>query len=833
MADLDIKIFINELTKTLEKVNNNGSLPSTKILQDLFKNTKTLVENKKKMEADIKKLSDSIKNLDKNSKKESEMVSKEEKILDSEIKISKEETITSTKVSKKQKELSKEYIKAEETLDMFNKQVESLTNEHKSLADSFKLPSLPSIGGAITGALALVAATVGTAYDFIKDLDDVYKNLANNGLFFENGLVGLRKLSTNSVITFGELTDLMKNNAVLFSALGTRGTRAFTENINSISGNIKMMASLGLTFEEATEITASYMDTLRVSGLLQSLSQKEQESAISKYIYELSSYSNFFGKSRDEIAKSAEEILKSPDAILLLQSMTLDRAKRTKAKLDTLATAFSSFDPKFGQDIMKVLFGSLNFTGLANNQETLNAITKLGIFPEINKLVELIKSDSEGSAAEITDLSVKFLESLSKVSTDQLVMLLQGNEDLIPILANLKNRDFEKLRKDLLTATQSQMALETFRNSLRKIYDAFETMGVSLFEKIEPKLEPLFEKFSTYLSGLTDKIFKLVESFDKILSDNPQEREEGIKIIKENLINPLLDLMSKALDSVGGFLSSMIDSVSSNISDFMNKVYEKILDEILPWRLGGKKGPEADLEVKKRFGGLIPNPFGNDFLNPYRFAKGGVISSGNSSSEIQPLDTALSILTDDIGEKTGNELSPIFENFSKYIVDNLITKNESLLREIFGTSKNSNISNNLNVGGDRVTSPRSSSPSMKNTINTNSSNLSNMSSGGGISSSILGAAGMPLASAATAISPMITPHLANFSQEIMTNIENDGFTQTLAITATNIIEKMSNLTEVSKQNLSHMQSLKENAEKLNQETSKLRNSTSMVDRGCE
>lgn len=186
--------------------------------------------------------------------------------------------------------------------------VEQLTSGNVSISnlfDAFK--DLPYGIGKVAEGFSYLAKIQDS---YVKS----YQNLASSGAVFTGSLTDMRLSASKTFLTLDEFSSVVKNNTDVFRSLDgdvTSGVKKFVAIQNSLlapgSEVQKNLAYLGVSSQEAADITLSY---IRSQGSMNKRgldNQKEVTATVSQYAQELTLLSSITGKSREELRKKLDE----------------------------------------------------------------------------------------------------------------------------------------------------------------------------------------------------------------------------------------------------------------------------------------------------------------------------------------------------------------------------------------------------------------------------------------------------------------------------------------------------------------------------------------------
>ncbi len=264
------------------------------------------------------------------------------------------------------------------------------------------------VGATLGGEFGVLVQSAGEA---ALDLDKYSELVAKSG----DLIARLGGGTEAGIVQFRKMTALMKN-----------------EVLNGLS-------NLGISFEEAQEVMASYNRQLIRSGRARGMSEGELVDRTKQYLTHLTAVSRLTGESRKDLEAKAEERRRTAQFESWLSSMDAT----TQAEVNKLFTLFESFG-------MADLAQDMLLSGVPLNEVTGLLATMV---PGANDLfLDLDKAIKNNDPEAIAEFSDKFLQMLAKGE----IQLDQGLKDTMQILAQRGDVGFA----EILTAYNRIRALQ-------------------------------------------------------------------------------------------------------------------------------------------------------------------------------------------------------------------------------------------------------------------------------------------------------------------------------------------------------------------------------------
>ena len=220
------------------------------------------------------------------------------------------------------KELQDAINDTEASLDNLSDSADNASDDIDDLGRSSKRTS-SILSGALSAAvnglaygLGVLTSALTKQFQIAIDLNKAGVNLTSgvDGVATGMGTFGFMAKEIN--LTFGEMADVVKNNAAVMSQYGTLN---FTRVMKGVNEN---MAQFGLTNREGAELLTTYLEAQRQTGLLQRISDQQQLAMTKTAIESTARWARVLGKSREEIEKQSAEAQKSAMAQSYLRSAT-------------------------------------------------------------------------------------------------------------------------------------------------------------------------------------------------------------------------------------------------------------------------------------------------------------------------------------------------------------------------------------------------------------------------------------------------------------------------------------------------------------------------------
>lgn len=187
--------------------------------------------------------------------------------------------------------------------------------------------------------IPIVGEHLATLTQFVDDNINSFRQLAGVGVDFGESIFEVRRQAAVAGISLDAFQTVVANNSEALANFGgnaQKGARAFAQ----VSGNVQsslgpQLSRLGITMEEAGEMTASYLNIQTRVGRAQNMNQAQMSAGAGEYLLQLDRLSKITGKSREALAAELEQNAISP-AMNILYSTLADGGAEIQGTLQVL-----------------------------------------------------------------------------------------------------------------------------------------------------------------------------------------------------------------------------------------------------------------------------------------------------------------------------------------------------------------------------------------------------------------------------------------------------------------------------------------------------------------
>ena len=187
--------------------------------------------------------------------------------------------------------------------------------------------------------IPVVGEHLAVLTQFVDDNIDSFRQLAGVGVDFGESIFEVRRQAAVAGISLDAFQNVVANNSEVLAQFGgnaERGARAFAQVSGGVQANLgPQLSRLGITMEEAGEMTASYLNIQTRVGRTQTMTQGQLTSGAGEYLLQLDRLAKITGKSREALAAELEQNAISP-AMNILYSTLADGGAEIQGTLQVL-----------------------------------------------------------------------------------------------------------------------------------------------------------------------------------------------------------------------------------------------------------------------------------------------------------------------------------------------------------------------------------------------------------------------------------------------------------------------------------------------------------------
>jgi hypothetical protein len=414
------------------------------------------------------------------------------------------------------------------------------------------------------------AAVLNSAVAALEKNIEAHKNLSNVGATFGGDLNALRATSNKTYLTMEQFGKVVGDNSDILATFrgGVQaGTESFarTQNILLARGSETgaMMANLGVSFEEAAQMTAFLMRSQGSMNKDRQMTEAQLAQATANYAAELTGLSNLTGQSRKVLAEKVNEemaeaqfqnylsTLDEAEAKKLEAAVALELATKGKGAADALKATAMGLPPL--TEASKIFTATI--PAAAETQQKLIEITRNGSIgyedaqkkmrtaviesiPQIREAFETMRTTLQVGALSGGNSITQALERLTRlltVSTGKTVAQMEA--ELAEIGEESKNRGTPAakgadLQKTVIDQANANLA------SMQKTYDVALAAGVSISGSLSTVATSIAAKLPTMISYI-ETTLKQAKEF--------AEAAIGVELSVDKITKNLADAAAKTV----------------------------------------------------------------------------------------------------------------------------------------------------------------------------------------------------------------------------------------------------------------------------------------------
>jgi len=367
-------------------------------------------------------------------------------------------------------------------------QAESVIKRGEALERSKKIMNAAGKTGALavaTGSGIQEAQRVAFSERF-----DMVREMRQSGLLhgFEvagKGFIDISRTISETNFTFGEASDFVSKFSKVVGINGVKGTLDFVHALASPDDQDGMMQRMGMEFSQVTNMAGQYLETLRISGQLQNMSDQQMRRGMDSFMSNVEMTANVLKVSIEEAAAMMTGVSDS-DAGLL---NTMPAEQR-----DTILSAVQSMNAQGMGPLADLLKSRLTagseqaFVLSAQYNEMANSALGRELLDFTNQLAPIL--ENEGDAAfqtALAEMMGPFAQNfLSQASTGGQRALMIGDEQYAAMVGEFMkvaqtyqdaNKGIQKPQgediTELLSREQQRSAAVLAEDAMNELLPAF------------------------------------------------------------------------------------------------------------------------------------------------------------------------------------------------------------------------------------------------------------------------------------------------------------------------------------------------------------------------
>lgn len=455
-----------------------------------------------------------------------------------------------------------------------------LSKDLAGAQSAFQTLAKTVLGATIGGAI------IGGVTSFSMGMTNTYKDLAEYGQTFTDGIFGMAKAAMAGQVSMDEYARMTKRNSVVMAQMGSKqgGLAGLAAQVRE---NAEQFGGFSYTVAGLNDLVGDYMETQRIQGRLDKMSKEEASHNLLNLAETTSTLSNAFGKSRKEITETAQSVMRSTAATIALGTMTTAQAKRMGPAFETAVSALSAQAGEAGKMLPQFLADTI----AADGNEALTGTGKLiaKMLPGATGLTESLANKIDGlNPDEVIDATneynKKMLATYESQKDNLKYLRLAGGEtgaqadQIIRMMSGIKVLSGEELKSAKERAKVTDKYTKLMSN-LENQWGRFSSKVLDIiFPMIEKPLQAIGEAFDQFAKNgasqtLTDNLTKIGTIFsDFVRSFTKTENMERLT----GQIVQWLTGFSKFVGDLFGTTPQVGDQSRATASDAGQKTFDTI-----------------------------------------------------------------------------------------------------------------------------------------------------------------------------------------------------------------------------------------------------------------
>ena len=278
---------------------------------------------------------------------------------------------------------------ASEETGLFKQAVSSATDSLKLLHGSTEHAShaLSAVvgWGALGGALMTLIGHVG-------ETTKTYGKLIDVGQTFGGSMFEMQRQAGDSGLTLEMFAQSVTKGSAAIVSLGANQANAiasFNQYQKGVRSNLQQFGFYGMSLSDLTDVTASYADTLRMTGHWERLNNVERSKATSDFVQNMQGLAAAAGTSRDEMLKQATDLANQPDMAAALAAMTKDQMENVTATL-------ASVGANLGEPVKKLAEDWVRYGGQMQFSPEAQKWRDAGLSSQIDEISRIMENSMTG-----------------------------------------------------------------------------------------------------------------------------------------------------------------------------------------------------------------------------------------------------------------------------------------------------------------------------------------------------------------------------------------------------------------------------------------------------
>ncbi len=445
----------------------------------------------------------------------------------------------------------------------------SISNKSKGVASKFSF--LKGIVGKTLPVIGALGAAISTLIGFVTKTADAMMSVFNSGVTLQRGMFQLRKAAGVAAMPLEDFSSMLVKSSAVVASLGENGAMALANITKSTRQLARSQGLYGLTMEQLTEYTGTYLETLRLQNILEKTNRAQ---AVNDYIKDLTLFSQVLGKSREEIAKEAQDFSERVDVFGVLQSLPEDIRKNAT---DTYNKAVMGIAGSFGDssEEFNEVFADL-VVNVNDYQNEFIRVLQSNNPVLADRIISFANGVRDGTVKQdqVNERLAGIISGFRNMSDEQRAFFSsqieigktfsEGSKSIMGLLRqseSITEEQLERLKKGLTKNVDEEVSLiQQYRDEMRNITGSFQQFIAEVFMKNLDTVKELMGMVTERTGDLAKFVKDMLDIAIKLV--DPNTREETWKKIEERISTVLNDLIDNLLESISRAIKEKINPFS-------------------------------------------------------------------------------------------------------------------------------------------------------------------------------------------------------------------------------------------------------------------------------
>lgn len=433
--------------------------------------------------------------------------------------------------------------------------------------------SASSASGALKtlGAAFGVGGVLKTMIEAVSDTTKTYQELSQYGQTFGGSMLAMQQAAANAALPLSVFADALKKNNTVVAAIGAN---AFGSMSKALRTSLMDVGQLGLTSAQLNTNLGTYLDTQRLFGNLNAMSQEKAVANTRVLAVEMAKASAMTGAFTENILKASNEALRDETLRAKMLQMGSSAQDAYGQSLNKAVIYMSALPGEAGKTLSKMLAQTAG-SGSAIMSDASQTFIDAGLFGVTSLMDNMAQKVANGTFDDqaAADFNRKFVaEGMKNMATLQF-QASTGNKAakeaivMISEMKELASKSPEELAKTknvtkflenlgVIIDKISGTLRTGFFNGLENLMKGFDTFADSpAFNEFTTKLSKMAEDFGLFLSkNLTPE--KLIAFGEGLAAFTVKVVEFGSKVV--TVVDAVASTFGWLTDKLGLFGAALV-----------------------------------------------------------------------------------------------------------------------------------------------------------------------------------------------------------------------------------------------------------------------------------